>query len=58
LDRFERVAFSNRRARWTLRERQQSCGERRGGLVGLGLLVNGELEIGQTRQALLDAENA
>jgi hypothetical protein len=57
-DFFERVAFSNRRARWTLHKCQKSCGERRRGFVRPPLFVDRELKIGKTRQACLVIENS
>ena len=52
------MASSNRRAQRTLRKCQQSCGERRCGLLRPGLFVDRELKVGKTREACLGFENA
>ena len=52
------VAFSDRRARWTLRKRKQCRGKSCSGFVGPDLLVNGEVKVGKTRQTFLGTENA
>jgi len=53
----ERRVISNRWARWTLCKRQQSCGERGYGFIGLRLLVDRELKVGKTREAFVRAED-
>src|ERR1700719_2758019 len=53
----ERRVISNRWARWTLCKRQQSCGERGYGFIGLCLLVDRELKVGKTREAFVSAED-
>jgi hypothetical protein len=53
----ERRVISNRWARWTLCKRQQSCGERGCGFIGLRLLVDRELKVGKTGEAVVRAED-
>src|SRR6202043_3663981 len=50
--------ISDRRARWSLCKRQQNRSQCRGGLVGLRLLVDRELEVRKPRQPFFHTENA